>query len=55
MPLTAPHLLNTDVAPFFEHHGVPFKTMLTETISADVNRPEFIGGSNCWEGGVMGP
>lgn len=53
MSPTAAHLLNTDVVPFSEDHGMPIKTMLSETIVADVNRPGFIGGSNCWEGGAM--
>lgn len=30
MPLTAVHLLNTDVVPHFEEHGVPIKTVLSD-------------------------
>lgn len=32
LPLTAVHLLNTDVVPFFDEHGVPIKTVLSDNV-----------------------
>ena len=32
MPLTAVHLLNTDVLPTFEAQGVPIKTVLSDNV-----------------------
>ena len=40
MPLTAVHLLNTDVVPFFEEHGVPIKTVLSDNGREFCGRPE---------------
>jgi transposase InsO family protein len=37
LPLTAVHVLNEDVLPFFEQHGVPVKTILSD------NGREFCG------------
>jgi transposase InsO family protein len=31
MPVTAVHLLNTDVLPTFEAHGIAVKTVLSDT------------------------
>ena len=38
MPLTAVHLLNTDVVPHFEEHGVPIKTVLLDNVLTGQSR-----------------
>ena len=40
MPLTAVHLLNTDVVPFFEEHGVTIKTVLSDNGREFCGRPD---------------
>jgi transposase InsO family protein len=40
MPLTAVHLLNTDVVPHFEEHGVPIKTVLSDNGREFCGRPD---------------
>ena len=40
MPLTAVHLVNTDVVPHFEEHGVPIKTVLSDNGREFCGRPD---------------
>lgn len=38
--VTAVHVLNSDVLPFFEKHGVPIKTMLSDNVRDYCGRPD---------------
>jgi transposase InsO family protein len=40
MPVTAVHLLNTDVLPTFETHGIPVKTVLSDNGREFCGRPD---------------
>lgn len=40
LPLTAVHVLNEDVLPFFEQHGVPVKTILSDNGREFCGRPD---------------
>jgi transposase InsO family protein len=40
LPLTAVHVLNEDVLPFFEQHGVPIKTILSDNGREFCGRPD---------------
>ena len=40
LPVTAVHILNTDVLPFFEAHGVDIKTLLTDNGREYCGRPD---------------
>jgi transposase InsO family protein len=40
MPVTAVHLLNTDVLPTFEAHGIPIKTVLSDNGREFCGRPD---------------
>ena len=40
VPVTAVHILNTDVLPFFEAHGTPIQTILTDNGSEYCGRPD---------------
>jgi transposase InsO family protein/transposase-like protein len=40
LPLTAVHVLNQDVLPFFEQHGVPVKTILSDNGREFCGRPD---------------
>ena len=39
LPVTAVHVLNSDVLPFFEKHGVPIKTALSDNGRGYCGRP----------------
>ena len=40
VPVSAVHILNTDVLPFFESHGTPIKTILTDNGREFCGRPD---------------
>jgi transposase InsO family protein len=40
VPVTAVHILNTDVIPFFESHGTPIRTILTDNGREFCGRPD---------------
>ena len=40
VPVTAVHILNTDVLPFFEAHGTPIQTILTDNGREYCGRPD---------------